>query len=184
MQAVIPKTADGVEFPKSFKKKGEIQMLQEKRQKLRDASMCLLIFIALDLFNLVGNVIVRFFDGSIEKAMGQVDDPAVLLAVQISLAVIAALEIGLIVAQTLIGVKGFKISQKPTAEKGYIVGAKVFLILTAVSLIAAVVSLFDSQNIDVIDTVLSLVRIVLDILAYILFIKSAEELRVAALEEA
>ena len=157
-------------------------MLQEKRQKLREAGLCLMVLIFADLVIFVSNVIARFFDGTFNNALNGVEDPSLVLPVQIALIVAAVLAVAFIAAQFLIGLKAYKVSRSDSAEKGYIVGAKVFFILSVLSLIVSVVTLFDpNSNGGALNTALSIASITLDVVIYAMVINAAENFRKAVL---
>ena len=153
----------------------------DNRRRLRDTSICLIVIIAFDVFATATTLITQYFDGSFAPIFAEAD-PTVVTISKILLGVLLAFELFLIVAQVLIGVKGIKISENPTAETGYITAAKVFFILGCIAAITYVVGLFSVTSKTVFDTVLSLVSTLCDVAIYACFIKYANAVRQDALK--
>ena len=74
-----------------------------------------------------------------------------------------------------LGIKALKVSKNPTADKGYIIVTMVFLVLSALSVIACVVALFDAT--DIFGKILDLLLAVATSAIYFLFVQAANAVR-------
>lgn len=147
----------------------------EKRKNLHDYGLALVVIGVLNLFSFVLTVVSGLVDGTINKALANVEAD-IIVAVKIVLCIIAALMGLLAVADALIGIKALKISKNPKADKGHITAAKVFAVISVISAISAVVTLFDGTA-PIVDAIITLANSVLNVVVYVLFIKAAQAVR-------
>ena len=117
----------------------------ENQRKLRDASIALLILGIAELFKFFSSVIAGLVDGSISAEIAKAD-PSIVLVVKIRLGFVFALMAFLVFADVLLAIKGLKVSKNPTADKGYIIVAKVFIVLTSIAIICNAISVFTSGS--------------------------------------
>ena len=155
--------------------------MMDNRRNLRDYSVCLLTLIALDIFTAFGTLVNGYFDGTFERAFANVD-PSLATAAKVVMGVILALEVALIVAQILIGLKGIKISKNPTADKGYITAAKVFFVFSIIAAISYVISMFSITAETAFNTIVSLLSTLCNVACYAFCIKFANAVRQDALK--
>ncbi len=147
----------------------------EKRKNLHDYSLVMILLAVLGTLNFVATAVGSWVDGTVSDALATVEAD-LLLPVKIGLCVVAVLMVFLSLAEVFIGVKGLKISREPNADKGHIVASKIFLAINVLAVISLVASLINNEA-PVVDTVLTLVNAVLDIIVYVYFIKSANAVR-------
>lgn len=147
----------------------------EKRKNLHDYGLVLVVIGVLNLFSFVLTVVSGLVDGTISKALANVEAD-IIVAVKVVLCIIAALMGLLAVADALIGIKALKISKNPKADKGHITAAKVFAVISVISAISAVVTLFDGTA-PIVDAIITLANSVLNVVVYVLFIKAAQAVR-------
>ena len=153
----------------------------ENRKNLHDYGLALIFLGALNLFMFVGTIVAGLVDGTFAKAFADVA-PELLLATKITLGVVGALMGLLVFADVLIGMKALKVSKNPNTDKGYITAAKVFFVLSVISAISAVVSLFDGST-PIVDGILNLANAALGAAVYVLFVKAAQSVRRDVLNE-
>lgn len=153
----------------------------ENRKNLHDYGLVLIFLGALNLFMFVATIVAGFVDGTFAKAFADVA-PELLLATKITLGVVGALMGLLVFADVLIGMKALKVSKNPNTDKGYITAAKVFFVLSVISTISAVVSLFDGST-PIVDGILNLANAALGAAVYVLFVKAAQAVRRDVLNE-
>ena len=151
------------------------------RRTLHDYSLLMIFVAVLDAFTFVGTVVSGFFDGTISKALDTVE-PDMLGAVKIALVIVGVLMIVLALSDAFIGLKGLKVSREPNADKGYIVAAKVFLVINIFAAVSAAFALTD-KNTFMVDGLLRLACAVADVIVYICFIKAAMAVRQDAIEK-
>jgi hypothetical protein len=147
----------------------------QNRKNLHDYGIVLILFGILNLFLFASSVVAGLVDGSIAKALATV--PAdILVAVKVVLGVIGGLTLLLVLADVFIGMKALKVSENPNADKGYITAAKVFFVLSVISAISAIVTLFGG-NAPIVDAILNVVSSALSVVVYFLFVKHAQAVR-------
>ena len=154
----------------------------ENRKKLHDYSIIMICFAVLNVFTFVGTIIANLVDGSIGKALDTVEADMV-GAVKIGLIIFSALTALLTFSDAFIGIKGLKVSREPNTDKGYIIAAKIFFVLSVLATISAVAALTD-KNTQIIDGILTLANAVIDVFLYALFIKAANAVRKEAMKNA
>lgn len=154
----------------------------ENRKKLHDYSIIMICFAVLNVFTFVGTIIASLVDGSIGKALDTVEADMV-GAVKIGLIIFSVLTALLTFSDAFIGIKGLKVSREPNTDKGYIIAAKIFFVLSVLATISAVAALTD-KNTQIIDGILTLANAVIDVFLYALFIKAANAVRKEAMKNA
>ena len=154
----------------------------ENRKALHDYSLLLVFLAVLNLFSFLSSVVGSIIDGTIDKALATADSD-ILVAVKVVLIIIAALMAVIAFSDAFIGFKGLKISREPKADKGYIIAAKVFMVINVLATIFAIVALANGST-PIIDGILNLACVVTDVFAYILFIKAATKVRKEVIEKA
>lgn len=154
--------------------------MTENKRHLRDYSICLIVLVIADLFTTITAFVSGYSDGSFDKYFNSLEpaDVSIAKGAMIFIMAFSALIIG---AQLLIGLKGLKISSNPSAKKGHITAAKVFLVLSLLGAVSLVSSFFNS-NADVLDTIVSICNAVLNVCCYTLFIKYANAVRQEAIK--
>ena len=147
----------------------------KNRKNLHDLGLILIFFGVIDLFMFISTIITSFFDGTMETAFSTVE-PEILLAVKIGVGIMGAL-MGLIVfADVILGIKALKVSEKPNADKGYIIVAKVFFVVSVLAVISIISTLVTGGG-SLIDNILNLISTAMSIIVYVLFIRSAQAVR-------
>jgi hypothetical protein len=147
----------------------------ENRRKLRESGLVLIIFGVLNLFMFMATVVQSIVDGTVAKALAGAEAD-ILLPVQIMLVVIATVLALLVAADILLGVKAVKVSKNPTAGKGYIIVAGIFLALSLISTVSHITALF-LDNPSLIDAILNVLSSALNVVVYLLFINAAVAVR-------
>ena len=147
----------------------------EKRNKLHENGIVLIIIGILNLFMFIATVVDSIIDGSLAEGLATVDAD-ILVAVKVVLIVIGAIMALLVVADVFLGIKALKVSKNPDASKGYITAAKVFMIMTCIAAIYHIVAVF-SGDASAVDSGLNLASLALSICIYNMFIKAAEDVR-------
>lgn len=148
----------------------------QNRKNLHDYGLILILLGVLNLFMFGFTIVASHVDGSIAAAFAQETDETVIIISKVILGVIGAIMLLLVFADVLIGVKALKVSANPTADKGYIIVAKIFFVMSIIATVSNIVSLFDA-NAPIVDTILSLINSALDAVIYSLFIKAAQAVR-------
>ena len=144
-------------------------------QKLRDYGIAMVCVGILNLFNFLTTFIEGIADGSVNNAFAGAD-PTVIAVIKVVIGTIAVI-MGLIAfADAIIGIKGIRVSAKPTAENGYITVAKVFWVLSILGVVGAIIALTDSNG-SVVDKIIVLSNAVLTATIYYCFIAAANAVR-------
>ena len=149
--------------------------MEKNRKNLHDYSLLLVFLAVLDLFSFFASVIGNMIKGTIDEQLATVE-PDLVGAVKVALVAIVILMAALTFSSAFVGFKGLKVARIPNADKGYIVVAKVFLVLSIIAAVSFFAGFFDSK-VDVAETIINFANIVVDICAYILFIKAANAVR-------
>ena len=150
----------------------------EKRNKLHDYSLALIFLAILDIFVLAGTVLAAYVSGTLQEAL-VLNNPENLTSVKVMLVVFAGFMGLMMLAEVCVGLKGLKVSRTPSADKGYITVAKIFLILSVIASVATFVGFFESTA--YVDSAITFVNAVLDVIVYAMFIKLANAVRADAL---
>lgn len=153
----------------------------DKKKHLHDYSLLLIFLAVLDVFTFVATVVASLVDGTVSDALASVE-PDILVATKVMLGVIVALAVLLTFAEAFIGFKGLKVCREPSADKGYIVAAKVFLVFSVIASVATFVTFFEN-GVPVVDTAINFANAVLDVFVYACFIKYANAVRADVLTE-
>ena len=153
----------------------------ENRKKLHEYGLVLVILGICNLFMFVGDIVAGIVKGEMAAAFAAVD-PGILLPVKIVYVVFCVILGLLVFADILIGIKAMKVSKNPTASKGYIVVAKIFLVVTCIAAIFGIINVFGGTS-SAIDSGMDLAKTALDICIYSLFVQSADAVRKDVLNE-
>lgn len=86
-------------------------------------------------------------------------------------------------ADAFLGIKAIKVSKNPTASKGYITIAKVFLVLLCVITVYHIIMTIVGGRAAAVVSGINLANSALNIFIYNWFIKSAEDVRKDVLNE-
>ena len=155
----------------------------ENRRKLHDSGLVLIIYGILQLFVFVGTIVDDLVDGRMINEIAAVDADIV-VAVIVVLVIIGLITALLVGADILLGLKALKVSQNPNASKGYIIIAKIFMILSCIATISHAVALFGGNGGSAIDTGLNLASATLSVCIYLMFVTAADAVRKDVLNEA
>ena len=154
----------------------------ENRRKLRESGLVLIISGIVNLFMFVATVIGSIVDGTVAESLANVD--ADLLVVVKALLIVAGVIMALLAAaDAFLGIKAIKVSKNPTASKGYITIAKVFLVLLCVVTVYHIIMTIVGGRAAAVDSGINLANSALNIFIYNWFIKSAEDVRKDVLNE-
>ena len=154
----------------------------KNRQNLREYGIVLILIGILNLINFITAIVDGFIENSIQAELATLEG-GVLIAVEVILITLAALMALVALSDAFVGIKGIKVSANPTTEKGYIIVAKVFFVLSLVATVGAVVTLFNGTT-NIAERIVTLANSVLSNCVYIIFIKAAEAVRKDAINEA
>ena len=149
------------------------------RKNLHDYGLALISLAVLHLFIFITSVVSGFIDGTISEALATVD-PEILVAVKVMLCIFGVIIAIIVCADAFIGIQALKVSANPTADKWHINLAKVFFVLSAIAVVFAILSFFDS-GVSSFNAILNLVNAILSVGVYFLFIKAASAVRNDAL---
>lgn len=142
----------------------------EKAQKnLKVLSIVLLVFAALSVIKMIVRVAVSGF--AIEGVGVEGLSEEIIKIVAIVSWVISFL---FILPEVYVGYKGLKISQEPDKSKAHIIVAIIMLVLAAISTLTNFVNLFNAKDLFV--AILSFVETGVDLIVYILYVKTAKEI--------
>ena len=147
----------------------------QNRKNLHDYGLVLIILGILNLFMFVSTVVASLVDGSTAEALAKVE-AEILVATKVMLGIFGGLLGLLVLADVFIGIKALKVSKNPNTDKGYIIAAKVFFVMSVISAISAAVTLFDSSA-PVVDAILNFASAALSAAVYVYFIMAAEAVR-------
>ncbi len=147
----------------------------ENRKKLHDYGMVLIFLGILNLFMFASTIVSGLVDGTVAGALAAVE-AELLVAVKIVLGIFGGLLGLLVFADVLIGLKALKVSKEPSADKGYIIAAKVFFVMSVISAISAFFTFFDA-NAPIVDSILNFANAALSAAVYVLFVKTAQAVR-------
>ena len=150
----------------------------EKRNKLHDYSLALIFLAILDIFVFAGTVLAAYVSGTLQEAL-VLNNPENLTSVKVMLAAFVGLMGLMMLAEAWIGIKGLKVSRAPSADKGYITAAKIFLVLSLFVAVSTFVGFFETTA--HVDSAITFVNAVLDVIVYAMFIKLANAVRADAL---
>lgn len=139
--------------------------MTKSRTQLKIASIIVLIFTALSLFNIVAGLV---FGELPEAEMPEGAPENLLLITQIFVLVITAI---MLIPQVYVGVKGIKVANKPNSSKAHIIWA-IILLAFAVGALATPISAIVTME-DVVSNVFSIISIAVEIVVFLIYIKSA-----------
>ena len=134
------------------------------RNHLKEASFLVLLFTAFSFIRMIIQVFVGF-----EADPTQVGVSHEIIVV--TMIVMFVVGLVLLLPQLYVGVKGMKIAKNPTSSKGHIVWAVILLVFSAFGIISTVTSI--TEQINVVDNVITLVDHALDVIVYCMYIKYA-----------
>ena len=153
----------------------------ENRRKLHESGVVLIIIGILNLFMFIATVIESIVDGTVAAGLANVEAD-ILGAVKVGMIIFCVIMALLVAADILLGVKAIMVSKKPTANRGYIILAFVFCIISAIGIISNAISVF-SGNGAIIDSSLNIGSSALSVWVYSWFIGNAEAVRKDVLNE-
>lgn len=142
--------------------------MEQTRKQLKISSIVVLVFAALSLIKVLGELAWGGFD-AVDGIEG-----GIVLATKIIILVITLL---LLLPQLYIGIKGLKIAKNPDSSKAHIVLAIILLVLSALGLISPIFSLFN-QGV-VYDCIRDIASILIEVVIFFEYIKYAEAVRKA-----
>lgn len=142
----------------------------ENRKKLHDYGLIMILFGVLDLVTFISDIIPAFTSGDFKQKLSEAGALGIVVT-----SVTIALTALIVLADVFLGIKALKVSKKPTADKGYIIVTMVFLVLSALSVIACVVAFFDAT--DIFGKILDLLLAVATSAIYFLFVQAANAVR-------
>ena len=146
----------------------------ENRKNLHDYGLVLIILGVLHFFMYVSTIISSIVSGEMAAEFAKQNAG---LAVKIVTGVVFAILAFIVLADVIIGIKALKVSKNPTADKGHIVAAKVFFVLSVIAAVAALISIFGATKDTIIDCILNLSSSTLGACVYVIFIKAATAVR-------
>ena len=148
----------------------------KNKTRLRENGIILIVLGIFNVLTFVSTVVKSLIDGTISGALATVEAD-ILVAVKVVLIVLCAIMVLIAGADIFLGVKAIKVSKKPNASKGYIIVAKVFLILTCIAVISNIISMFTGNAASAVDSGVNMASYALSLCIYVLFIQSAEAVR-------
>ena len=142
--------------------------MEQSRKYLKLASILVLIFSGLTLINIIYELVFAdFTDVEIPDGM-----PAnILLITKIVIAVISVL---LLLPRLYIGFKGLKIANNPDSSRGHIIWGMILLVISIIGVISPTIAIFKLES--VLDNVMSLIGVLIDVVIFFVYVKSAREL--------
>ena len=146
----------------------------KNRKNLHGYGLVLIILGILHFFKYVSTIISSVIHGDMAKAFAEQNAG---LAVKIVTGVVFAILAFIVLADVIIGIKALKVSKNPTADKGHIVAAKVFFVLSVIAAVAALISIFGATKDSIDDCILNLSSSTLDACVYVIFIQAATAVR-------
>ena len=152
----------------------------QNRKNLHDYGLVLIALGVLNLFMFVATVVTGLVDGTVAEALATVE-AEILVAVKVVLGIFGGLLGLLVFADVLIGMKALKVSKNPTPDKGYIIAAKVFFVMSVIAAASAFATFFDA-NAPIVDTILNFANTALSAVVYVFFIKAAQAVRRDAID--
>ena len=153
----------------------------ENRKKLHDYGLAIIFVGILNLFMVGATFIAPMVNGTVTKELALVE-PDLLGAVKVVLNIVMVLMLLPAVADILLGIKALKVSKTPKADKGYIIVAVVFLVMSAIAIIFHINGL-SSGNVPAVEVILNTASSALSVCIYALFIKAANAVRKDVLGE-
>lgn len=147
----------------------------KNRKNLHDYGLVLIVLGVLHLFMFAATVIAGFVDGTVAKAFETVSAD-ILVAVKVAMGIIIAIMALIVLADVFLGIKALKVSEKPNADKGYIIVAKIFFVISIIAAVSYIVTLIQGGA-PVVDTVLNLISDALGAVVYAYFIVAAQAVR-------
>lgn len=153
----------------------------ENRKKLHDCGLALVIIGILNLFMFGATMFADIISGSIAEQFAGIEANLV-VAVKVVFFVTIALMMILVAGDVLLGIKALNISKAPTAKKGYIIFAMIFLVLSVISTVSHLETLFAGRA-PIVEGILNVLSPALSICVYVLFIKAANAVRNDVLRE-
>ena len=146
----------------------------KNRKNLHGYGLVLIILGILHFFKYVSTIISSVIHGDMAKAFAEQNAG---FAVKIVTGVVFAILAFIVLADVIIGIKALKVSKNPTADKGHIVAAKVFFVLSVIAAVAALISIFGATKDSIDDCILNLSSSTLDACVYVIFIQAATAVR-------
>lgn len=147
----------------------------ENRKKLHYYGLVLIVLGILNLVTFVTTLLADCIDGTLAEALATVE-PDILVAVKVVLGIFGVIVGLMVAADVFLGVKALKISKAPKADRGYIIVANVFFVMSVLAAVSHAGTLLNGSA-PVLDTVLNLVNAILGAIVYVLFVKAARAVR-------
>ena len=147
----------------------------ENRKKLHDCGLAIIFAGILNLFMVGATFVAPMVNGTFTEELADVELD-MLGALKVLLIIVAALMMIPAAADMLLGLKALKVSKTPKADKGYIIVAVVFLVISAISIISHINGLM-SGNVPAVEVVLNTASSALSVCIYALLIKAAIAVR-------
>ncbi len=155
-------------------KKTKRELMERTKKELYYLGLALVVTGAIDGAQTIGGFIYGLFNDNPDKTLSELD-PATVRWMGV---VVLILGLALILVQVAIGAKGMRVSKAPTADKGYIKAAKVFLGIYAVLAVTYLPSLFAiKESISFSEHILPFILVTVDAVLYWLFVKRAKLVR-------
>ena len=149
----------------------------DKRNKLHDYSLALIFLAILDTFVFAATVLAAYVSGDLREALA-LNYPDNFTAVKVMVGAFTGFMGLMMLAEVWIGIKGLKVSRAPSTNKGYITAAKIFLVLSLFVAVSTFVGFFETTA--HVDSAITFVNAVLDVIVYAMFIKLANAVRADA----
>ena len=139
--------------------------METSRKNLRLMSLLLLVLSAISLIRVIVSAAISGF--KVEYLPEGVTEDVV----KGVFIVIFGFSILLLIPQVYIAIKGLKVANNPDSSKGYIIWAKVLLVLSIIAVLSSVANI--AQSTDKTTGFMELIDIGLDVVIYFMFIKYA-----------
>ena len=140
--------------------------MEQTKKNLRNSSLVVLIFAALTLLQLIGELLW----GELNSA--QIPAGAPENTLQITKIFLLVLTVLLLLPKVYVGVKGLRMAKKPNASKGHIVWAIILTVCTVMSIPSPISDI--AQGIQVGANIMELFRLAIDILLYVTYVVCAK----------
>ena len=147
----------------------------KNRKTLHDFGLVLIIVGILNLFMFGATIVAGLVDGSVAEALATVEAD-ILGAVKLMLGIVMVLMLLLVAADVFLGIKAMKVSKTPTADKGYIIVAIVFLVMSVISTISQT-KVMMTGNAPIVEGLLNVASSALNVCIYAVLIKAANAVR-------
>ena len=141
--------------------------MEQTRKNLKTSSWVVLIFAALSLLQIIGELLW----GELNSA--QIPAGAPENTLQITKIFLLVITVLLLLPKVYVGVKGLRVAKKPNTSKGHIIWAGIILVFAVLDLIDPVVAIVKSGNVR--EHISALASILLEVAIYGEYIKYARD---------